>query len=71
MVGFERVELAGGASATAEIQASPQEIACVDDEGKVMLNAGMVRVEVGDISEPATAKTTVIGAAVQLPECSI
>ena len=68
LAGFDRVHLAVGASATVEIEASPREIACVDEEGKVMLNPGTVTLEAGDIFAPVTANTAVTGVAVQLPE---
>ena len=62
------MHLAVGASATVGIEASPREIACVDEEGKVMLNPGTVTLEAGDIFAPVTANTAVTGVAVQLPE---
>lgn len=68
LAGFDRVQLAAGASSTVEIDVSPREIACVDEEGKAMLSASTLTLEAGDISAPAGAKTTVTGAAVQLPE---
>jgi beta-glucosidase len=68
LAGFERVHVAAAASATVGIDASPREIACVDETGAIMLHPGTVTLEAGDVVAPASATTTVTGAAVQLPE---
>ena len=68
LVGFERVHAAAWASATVVIEASPREIACVDEKGTIVLHPGTVTIEAGDVAMPASATTIITGAAVELPE---
>ncbi len=68
LVGFSRLHVHVGASVTATIDISPREIACVGEDGTIVLSGGTVTLEAGDVVAPAVASTTVTGAAVVLPE---
>lgn len=68
LVGFSRVHVRAGASVATTISISPREIACVAEDGSIVLRSGTVTLEAGDVVAPATASTTVTGAAIVLPE---
>jgi hypothetical protein len=68
LAGFDRVHVGSGATTTLEVEISPREVACVDEDGKAILSAGMLKLEAGDITHPATGHVMVTGAPVQLPE---
>ena len=68
LAGFSRVHVRAGASVATTISISPREIACVAEDGSIVLRSGTVTLEAGDVVAPATASTTVTGAAIVLPE---
>lgn len=68
LAGFSRVHVHSGASVTTTIDISPREIACVGEDGSIVLSGGTVTLEMGDVVAPAVASTMVTGAAVVLPE---
>ena len=68
LAGFSRVHVHAGARVTTAFIISPREIACVGEDGSIVLRSGTVTLEVGDVVAPVTASTIVTGPAIVLPE---